>query len=229
MLRRCGAEFVGTFVIAFAPISVSAGGKLAGGDGTLLTAALVSGLAVLAMIFAFGPVSAAHFNPAVTLGFASTRRFAWRHVPAYWASQFAGAICAALLALLLFGHPSGAHIPADTTAVTRNLGIEAVTGCLLMLVISAVATDRRVSDAIPGLAIGFTVVIGVLVGGPITGGSMNPARSLGPALVTGGAALANYWIYAVGPCLGAVIGARTFEALRLEPLHAKGAPHELAP
>jgi len=94
-------------------------------------------------------------------------------------------------------------------------------------VISAVATDRRVSDAVPGIAIGFTVVIGVLIGGPITGGSMNPARSFGPALVAGAAALTNYWVYAVGPCIGAVLGALAFEAIRLEPEHAKGAPHEL--
>jgi MIP family channel proteins len=218
---------VGTFVIVLAPVALASSSRLTGGDSTLLTAALISGLAVLAMIFAFGPVSAAHFNPAVTLGFAVARRFPWKYVPGYWASQFAGAIVAALLCLLLFGHTSGAHVPADPTAIARNLGTEAVIGFLLMLVIAAVATDRRVSDAVPGIAIGFTVMIGVLIGGPITGGSMNPARSLGPALVTGGAALANYWIYAVGPCVGAVLGALVFEAIRLEPEHAKGAPHGL--
>jgi MIP family channel proteins len=228
MLRRCGAEFVGTFLIVFAPVAASVSAKTPGGDGSLLTAALVSGLAVLAAIFAFGPVSAAHFNPAVTLGFAVTRRFPWKRVPAYWLAQFLGAMFAGLLSLALFGHSSGAHVPTLPEALLRNVGTEVAISFMLMLVISAVATDRRVSDAVPGLAIGFTVVIGVLIGGPITGGSMNPARSFGPALIAGGAALSNYWVYAVGPCLGAVLGALTYEALRLEPEHAKGAPHELS-
>ncbi len=97
----------------------------------------------------------------------------------------------------------------------------------LMLVIIAVATDRRVNGAVPGLAIGLTVVFDVLIGGPVTGGSMNPARSLGPALFAGGAALANYWIYVVGPTLGAVIAARLYEAIRGGEQHAQGAPNDL--
>jgi glycerol uptake facilitator-like aquaporin len=94
-------------------------------------------------------------------------------------------------------------------------------------VIISVATDRRVSGAVTGIAVGSTVVIGVLVGGPVTGGSMNPARSLGPALFAGGPALSNYWLYAIGPGLGAVVAALVFEAIRLNPEHAKGAPEGL--
>ena len=97
----------------------------------------------------------------------------------------------------------------------------------LFLVIIAVATDQRVSGAVPAIAIGMTVVFGVLIGGPVTCGSMNPARSFGPALFGGGEALANWWLYVVGPCLGAVIAAIVYEHLRLEHEHAKGAPNEL--
>lgn len=225
MRKRYAAEFVGTFVIVFAPVALSAAARL-GGDGSLLAAALVSGLAVLAMIYAFGPVSAAHFNPAVTLGFGIARRFPWRFAGWYWLSQFTGAIAAAGSAYLLFGAPSGAHVPANLGSIGRNIGVEAMITFILMLVIIAVATDRRVSSTAPPIAIGFTVVLGVLIGGPVTGGSMNPARSLGPALFTPGA-LPAYWLYVVGPCLGAALAALMYEAIRLEPEHAKGAPNEL--
>ncbi|HWA81862.1 MAG TPA: aquaporin [Fimbriimonadaceae bacterium] len=226
MLKRYAAEFLGTFVIVLAPVALASTAKLHGGDPSLLAAALVSGLPVLAMIFAFGPISAAHFNPAVTLAFAVAKRFPWRFVLPYWLSQFLGATAAAGVAYALFGQGAGAHIPADPSALARNVGMEATLGFFLMLVIIAVATDRRVSSTVPGMAIGLIVVVGVLIGGPVTGGSMNPARSFGPALFVPGA-LGNYWIYAIGPTLGAVVAALLFEAVRLEHEHAVGAPNEL--
>lgn len=227
MWRRYAAELIGTFVIVLAPVALSSSGKLAGGDPSLLAAALVSGLSVLAMIFALGPISAAHFNPAVTLAFAVAKRFPWKFVLPYWIAQVAGGILAACVAALIFGPGGGAHVPADPLAVGRNLGTEIMLGFFLMFVIIAVATDKRVSDTVPGLAIGLVVVLGVLIGGPVTGGSMNPARSLGPALFQP-AALSNYWLYAFAPCLGTVLAAFVFELIRLEPEHAKGAPNELA-
>jgi MIP family channel proteins len=227
MLKRYGAEVVGTFGIVFAPVALSATGKMPGGDGSLLAAALVSGLAVLAMVYALGPISAAHFNPAVTLAFAATKRFPWKFVLPYWISQLIGAVLAAAAVALFFGSGHGAHVPSNPSAMGRNLGMEVALGFMLMFVVVAVATDSRISGSVPALAIGFTVVIGVLIGGPVTGGSMNPARSFGPALFAGGEALANYWIYMVGPMIGAVVGALVFEAIRLEKEHAKGAPNEL--
>ncbi|HEY3782266.1 MAG TPA: aquaporin [Fimbriimonadaceae bacterium] len=226
MIRRYAAEALGTFGIVFAPVALSATGKMPGGDSGLMAAALVSGLAVLAMVYALGPISAAHFNPAVTLGFAVARRFPWRFVWPYWLSQLVGAILAASLAALLFGPGHGLTLPSDLSATGKNLGTEIVLTFLLMLVIIAVATDRRVSGAVPGIAIGMMIVVNVLIGGPITGASMNPARSLGPALFAP-SSLGNYWIYMVGPCLGAVIAALCFEALRIDQSEAKGAPNEL--
>ena len=226
MLRRYAAEFVGTFGIVFAPVALSASGHFAGGDGGLMAAAWVSGLAVLAMIYALGHISAAHFNPAVTLGFAVAGRFPWRYVPFYWAAELLGGIGAAALAALLFGGGHGAHVPAPGP-LGRAVGVEAVLTFLLMLVIIAVATDRRANGAVPGLAIGLTVVFDVLIGGPITGGSMNPARSLGPALFAGGAALSHYWVYVVGPALGAVIAARLYETMRGGEAHAQDAPNDI--
>ncbi len=225
MHRRYAAEFIGTFAIVFAPIALSATGHLSGGDSSLLAAAWVSGLAVLAMIYALGHISAAHFNPAVTLGFAIAGRFPWRYVPAYWAAQFLGAVTAAGLTALLFGPGHGTHIP--TVAAPRAVALEAVLTFFLMLVIIAVATDKRVNGAVSGLAIGLTVVFDILLGGPVTGGSMNPARSFGPALFAGSAALPYVWIYFLGPALGAAVASRTYEAIRGGEDHAQSAPNDL--
>jgi MIP family channel proteins len=227
MRQRCAAEFLGTFAIVFAPVALSATGAFPGSAAGLLSAALVSGLAVLAMIYALGHISAAHFNPAVTLGFAVARRFPFRYVAPYWVAQILGGIVAAGVVALLFGPGHGVHIPAPGSLL-RAVGVEAVLTFLLMLVIISVATDRRVNGAIPGLAIGLTVVFDVLIGGPVTGGSMNPARSLGPALFAGGPALAAYWVYVAGPMLGAVCGALIYEAIRGNAEHAQGAPNDLA-
>jgi MIP family channel proteins len=226
MGRRYLAEFVGTFGIVFAPVALSGAGHFSGSDSSLIAASWVSGLSVLAMIYALGHISAAHFNPAVTLGFAIAGRFPWRFVLPYWAAQLLGGIVAAGLAALLFGAGHGVHIPA-AGPILRAVAVEAVLTFFLMLVIIAVATDKRANGAVPGLAIGLTVVFDVLIGGPITGGSMNPARSLGPALFAGGAALAHYWVYVVGPVLGAVIAARLYEAMRGGEHYAQGAPNDL--
>ena len=226
MRQRYIAEFIGTFGIVFAPVALSATGTLPSSDSGLMAAAWVSGLSVLAMIYALGHISAAHFNPAVTLGFAIARRFPWRYVLPYWVAEFLGGITAAAVVALLFGRGYGAHTPASGL-VAAAVGIEAVLTFFLMLVIISVATDKRVAGAVPGLAIGLTVVFDVLIGGPVSGGSMNPARSLGPALFAGGAALANYWIYVIGPILGAVVAARLYEAVRGSEKHAQGAPGDL--
>ena len=226
MMRRYGAEFVGTFGIVFAPVALSATGHFRGGDAGLMAASWVSGLAVLAMIYALGHISAAHFNPAVTLGFSVAGRFPWRYVLPYWVAQLAGGVVAAGLVALLFGPGHGAHVPAPGP-LGRAVGMEAVLTFFLMLVIIAVATDRRANGAVPGLAIGLTVVFDVLIGGPVTGGSMNPARSLGPALFAGGAALTHSWVYVVGPAVGAVIAAWLYEMMRGGEQHAQGAPNDL--
>lgn len=222
MRKKLAAEFLGTFVIVLAPVLFAHHGM------GLLAAALISGLPVMAMIYALGPISAAHFNPAVTLGFAVARRFPSRAVIPYLLAQLIGATAAAAVVYFLFQSGAGAHIPTDPAATVRNVGTEAVISFILMLVIIAVATDRRVSATIPGAAIGAAVIVGVLLGGPVTGGSMNPARSLGPALFVNGS-LDHLWIYIAGPVVGAVLAALAYEAVRAEPQHAKGAPDDLSP
>ena len=227
MMRRYIAEFVGTFGIVFAPVALSATSRFPGSDSSLMAAAWVSGLAVLGMIYALGHLSAAHFNPAVTLGFAVAKRFPWRYVVPYWIAEFAGGIVAAALCAALFGGGSGVHHIA-TSSLLKAVIVEAVLTFFLMLVIIVVATDKRANGAVPGIAIGMTVVFDVLIGGPLTGGSMNPARTLGPALFGGTSALSVYWVYVVGPALGAVIAALLYETIRGGEHHAQSAPSDIA-
>ncbi|MCX6367284.1 MAG: aquaporin [Armatimonadetes bacterium] len=215
MKQKFLAELVGTFGIVFAPVALSASGKLSGGDGSLAAAAWASGLAVLAMIYTFGHISSAHFNPAVTLGFAVSGRFSWKQVPGYVLAQVLGATLAAGLTALIFGAGAhGTHVPTPSVSALSCVLLEATLSFLLMLLILGVATDKRGATPVAGVAIGLCVVFLVWIGGPVTGGSMNPARSLGPALVSGGAALSAWWIYLLGPCLGTVLAARLYEALR---------------
>lgn len=174
--------------------------------------ALTFGLVITVMIAATGHISGAHFNPAVTFAFALTRHFPWREVGIYWAGQLLGAILGALTLRLLLGNQAnlGATLPAGP--IGQAFGLELLLTAALMFVIIAVATDTRAVGEIAALAIGATVALDALWGGPISGASMNPARSLGPALVTGH--WLHHWVYWLAPLLGASIGALIYQLLR---------------
>jgi aquaporin Z len=161
------------------------------------------GLLVMVMIYSLGNVSGAHFNPVVTLAFALRRDFQWRRVPGYWGAQFAGAILAALLLRVLFGlvEHLGANQPHYELPVA--LTMEVVLTFFLVTVILATATNHSLVGHNAGIAVGSTIALDGLFAGPISGASMNPARSLGPVLVSWH--FADAWIYVVGPVLGAVI------------------------
>lgn len=214
-MRKIFAEFVGTFFIVLAPVAVAGSSKIGGHESSLLEAAFASGLPVIAMIAALGSISGAHFNPAVTFAFAMLGRFPWKSVPAYWAAQAVGGILAAGLVALLFGAGHGAHIPIYGLESWKLIGIETFVTFLLVFVILTVATNEQINAAIPPIAIGLTVVVGVLIGGPITGGSMNPARSIGPNLFAGSQGVGSIWIYIVGPMLGAVFALAAYRGLTL--------------
>ena len=209
--RRAGAEFVGTYVIVLASCGAIVVNNQTGALGHLGNA-LTAGLAVMVMIAAAGHISGAHFNPAVTLAFALTRHFNWRELPAYWLGQFGGAICAALSLAALFGRSGDLGATAPAGSAWQSLGLEIVLTAGLMYVITAVATDTRAVGQMAALAIGATVAMGSLWAGPVSGASMNPARSFGPALVAG--AWQAHWVYGVGPLLGAAVGARLYQMLR---------------
>jgi MIP family channel proteins len=213
--RRLIAEALGTFALVFfgaGAIMVAA--KYGAFDQVGI--ALAFGLVIAAMVYALGHISGAHLNPAVSLGFALSRHFPWRLVGAYWAAQCLAAIAAALLLRTSLGDIAdiGATTPSGSDG--QSFLWEIVLTFVLMLVIMAVATDTRAVGEAAAIAIGGTVALGALVGGPVSGASMNPARSLGPALAAG--ELGALWIYLLAPLVGAALGALAYQLLRREHL-----------
>ena len=199
------AEALGSFILVFAGCGAIAVGTLPASG-----VAAAFGLAIMVSIYAFGHVSGAHFNPAVTLAFAVGRHFPARRVPLYWIAQCLGAIAAAGLLRLSLGSISAA-VTAPAASDLQSFVWEVVLTFVLMLVVVAVATDSRAVGQGAAIPIGGAVALASLVGGPISGASMNPARSLGPALVSGD--LAHLWIYLTAPLVGAVLAVRLYRLL----------------
>jgi aquaporin NIP len=209
--KRASAEALGTFALVTGgcgAIVVDHGTGALGHGGV----AASFGLVIMVMIAALGHLSGAHFNPAVTLAFAVTRHFPWRDVPSYIAGQLVGAVGGALTLRAFFGLDAALGATAPVGSPLRALGIEALLTAVLMFVIVSVATDTRAVGELAAVAIGGTVALDALWGGPVTGASMNPARSLGPALVAG--FWPSHWIYWVGPVSGALLGAILYQVLR---------------
>ncbi len=218
--RRAAAEFIGTFGLVFAGCGAVISNTVTGGTVTHVGVALTFGLIVATMIYATGHISGAHFNPAVTLAFAATRNFPLTLVPAYLAAQFGGAVAASAALRLLFGEVAGLGSTLPRGGVGQSLVLEAILTFFLMFVIIAVATDTRAVGQAAALAIGGTVALEALFAGPISGASMNPARSLGPALLSG--TWTAQWLYVVGPVVGALLGAFAYQAIRGEQQLAAG-------
>lgn len=202
-LRRILAEFLGTFALTF----VAAGGGViaAVSGGGLGGAALVfaPALLVMAMIYSVGPISGAHFNPAVSLAFALRRDFPWSRVPGYWVAQFVGAVLAALALRAMFGTAGhlGATLPAH--GEINSLVMEFLLSFFLVTVILATAANFKIVGHNAAIAVSATIALDGLFAAPISGASMNPARSFGPALIGGD--FTGLWIYFVGPFLGAAV------------------------
>ena len=210
--RRIVAEGIGTFFLVLvgpgaAMVDAATEGTI-GHSGVALAFAFV----VLAMIYAIGHISGAHINPAVTVGFWAAGRFPGRDVGGYVLGQCAGAVAASLVLRAILGPAAifGATVPK--IPLPGAFLIEWLLSFALMFVIMAVATDERVGGGFAGLAVGLTVGFAALMGGPLTGASLNPARSLGPALASG--AWEAHWLYWVAPITAMVAAARTYEWLR---------------
>lgn len=209
--RLVAAEAVGTFALVFFGCGAIMVDVEGGGLGQV-GVSLAFGLVVMAMVFALGHVSGAHINPAVTLALAARSRFPWGAVPGYWGAQVSGAIAAAIVLRSSLGDVAnlGATMPSGSDA--QSFVWEVVMTAALLLVILAVATDTRAVAGTAAVAIGGTIALASLVGGPISGASLNPARSLGPALVSGD--LGSLWIYLAAPLIGGVLGALAYDGLR---------------
>ena len=214
--RKAIAEFLGTFTFVFAvTMSIAVGGQVAG----LFGSAVAQGLALGIMVSAFAHISGGHFNPAVTLGALVTGKIQPVLAVLYWLAQFAGAVAAALLVkqLLPDALSGSIGVPALGAGVStwQGLLIEAVLTFFLVWVVFATAVDPRGTfSAIAGLGIGLILTVGILIGGPLTGGSLNPARAFGPELVQG--EWTNAWLYYVGPFAGGLIAAALYTFLYLE-------------
>jgi aquaporin Z len=203
-MRRLAAEFVGTFALVFAGTGAIVINDVSGGTVSHVGVALTFGLIVLAMIYAVGDVSGAHLNPAVTLGFFAARRFEAHYIVPYIVSQCAGALLASVTLHLMFPENAtlGATLPAG--GPIQSFVLEAILTFLLMFVILCVSTGSKEKGVLAGVAVGSVIALEALFAGPISGASMNPARSLAPALVS--MRLESLWVYLTAPVLGACAG-----------------------
>lgn len=215
LARRAAAEGLAAFALIFAGCGAIVAEHRHPGALGGIGVSLAFGLVILVMVYATGHLSGAHINPAVTLAFTLTRHFPPRDAVAYIAAQLAGAVAGAL-ALLAVWTDKPAHLGATVSTVGAGSALlyEAVLTAILMFVIMAVATDTRAVGAAAAIAIGGTIALDALFGGSVTGASMNPARSLAPALVTG--TWHDLWIYLVAPPIGALAGALAYQLVRGE-------------
>ncbi|XAR48556.1 hypothetical protein NMG60_11031413 [Bertholletia excelsa] len=213
--QKIVAELVGTYILMFA----GCGAALIDRERslTIVGIAIVWGLALMVIIYTVGHISGAHVNPAVTIAFAAARRFPLVQVPVYVLAQVIGAILACLTLRALF-NDQGNIRPAVTQYSSSTTDLQAIVWefiitFILMFTICGVASDHRANNQFCGVAIGATVLFNVMVAGPITGASMNPARSIGPAIVSG--TYKNLWVFVVAPILGAMTAALVYFFLRL--------------
>src|SRR6266446_9449355 len=201
MTKKLVAEFLGTFCLVFAGTGAIVIDTVVGGVVSDVGVALSFGLIVLAMIYTIGDISGAHINPAVTIGFFVARRFEARNVLPYVMSQCAGALLASVALRFLFPQSAtlGATVPADSAM--QSFVLEMILTALLMFVILSVSTGAREKGITAGIAVGAVIGLEALFAGPISGASMNPARSLAPAVISGH--LEHLWLYMLAPPLGA--------------------------
>jgi MIP family channel proteins len=212
VVRRAAAEALGTFFLVLIGPGAVMVNAYSGGAVSHVGVALAFAFVVLAMIYALGHLSGAHINPAVTLAFWSVRRFPSGEVVPYVAAQCAGAVAASLLSRAALGTAGSVGATLPTVPIAAAFGVEWLLSFALMFVIMAVATDERVADGFAAIGVGLTVGFCALVGGPLTGASMNPARSLGPALA--GGFWHGHWLYWVAPATGMLAAARAYDFLR---------------
>lgn len=212
--RRCVAEAIGTFAIVFFGCGTIT--ALSQGDKHLIVN-IVFGLTVAVSIYALGHISKAHFNPAVTIAFAVIKRHSWKDVIPYCSAQLFGSLAACFIVSQVFSRVDGASTPNVSFGLA--ILVETTISFFLMLVIVSIATDDRSPREFAGAAIGMTVTLCGLFAGPVTGCSMNPARSIGPAIFTPSYQFQLLLIYIIGPIFGAILAATFYEWLKRTETH----------
>jgi MIP family channel proteins len=214
LAQRAAAEFIGTFALVFAGAGAIVIDTKQDGAITHVGVAATFGLVIMVMIYAVGHVSGGHFNPGVTLAFATARHFPIRNVFPYWLAQFLAAVAAAGVLHMMFGNVAHLGTTAPAGSAMQSFWLELILTFGLMFVIISVATDTRAVGQAAAIAIGGTVGLEAMFAGPISGASMNSARSFGPALVS--ADFHALWVYLIAPPIGAVLGALTYQLIRGE-------------
>lgn len=205
------AEFIGTFFLVF----FGCGSMILAEVNSTYSSGFIPviwGGAVSIMIYAVGHISGAHFNPAVTLAFWSIKRFPVKRLVGYLFSQISGALLASFVHFVIWGSQHSFGATVISTTVPGGFLVEIILSFALMFVIVSVATDSRAVGELAGIAIGSTVALCAFVGGPLTNASMNPARSIAPAIFSG--ELSNLWVFILAPVLGTVMGAKMYEWIR---------------
>ncbi len=211
-MRTYISEVIGTFSLVFCGTGAMTINEITGGDVTHVGIAITWGLIVMAMIYAFGEISGAHFNPAVTIAFAYAKKFEWKEVPKYILAQCIGAILASSILVYLF--PESEYL-GGTIPVIEDLKafiLELLLTYFLMVVIINVSTGSKETGTMAGIAIGGVVLLEAMFAGPITKASMNPARSLGPALLSGH--WEHQWLYFIAPIIGALLAVLTCKLVK---------------
>lgn len=211
---QLAAEFIGTFFLVFVGCGTIVVSALVDNPIPSITASLAFGLIVAIMIYTFGDVSGAHINPAVTVGLALTKRFPVKKVPTYIAMQILGAILASVILFIIFGNESclGSTLLLNETSASSGFLIEVIATLLLVFVVISLTFSSTISKSIVGFVVGGTVSVDILFAGPLTMASLNPARSIGPAIISGTAH--NQWVFIAGPLVGAVVASILYSVIR---------------
>ncbi|MGJ8666220.1 MAG: MIP/aquaporin family protein [Patiriisocius sp.] len=203
MQKRFIAEFIATFALVFCGTGAMVINDFTGGTVSHAGVAITFGLIVMAMIYAYGDISGAHMNPAVTIGFAFAKKFPWKEVPYYAVAQIGGAFLASGILYYLFPESETLGATLPQIDVFKVFIFEIILTFFLMLVIINISTGSKEIGVIAGIAIGSVVLLEAMFAGPITGASMNPARSISPAVVSGN--MQHLWLYIIGPIIGCII------------------------
>ncbi|KAL6972885.1 Aquaporin NIP6-1 [Sarracenia purpurea var. burkii] len=213
LARKVGAEFIGTLILIFSGTATAIVNQKTKGTETLIGLAASTGLAVMIVILSTGHISGAHLNPAITIAYAALKHFPWKQVPVYIGAQVVASVCAAFALKGIFHPIMGGGVTVPSVGNLQAFALEFIISFNLMFVVTAVATDTRAVGELAGIAVGATVMLNILIAGETTGASMNPVRTLGPAIAANN--FKALWIYLIAPILGTLAGAGVYSAVKL--------------